>query len=128
MKPSTAFRGGARAAEARLDRAPRPAESSPEQTERAETRDALWNSTQKELLPRGQIHGYYRMYWGKKIVEWSACHEEALRTMIRLHDRYGLDGRDPATCANILWCFGLRDRPWTERPVFGQIHDLVASQ
>ncbi len=93
----------------------------PEQFERAETHDPLWNATQKELLLRGVIHGYYRMYWGKKIIEWSASHQQALDSMIRLHDRYALDGRDPSTYANILWCFGLHDRPWAERPVFGTL-------
>ena len=93
----------------------------PEQFERAQTHDALWNAAQTELLTRGIIHGYYRMYWGKKMIEWSASHREALRTMIYLHDRYALDGRDPNTYTNILWCFGLHDRPWTERAVFGMI-------
>jgi deoxyribodipyrimidine photo-lyase len=92
-----------------------------EQFESAATCDDLWNATQKELLLRGKIHGYYRMYWGKKIVEWSASPEEALATMIHLHDRYALDGQDPNTYANILWCFGLHDRPWGERPVFGTV-------
>ncbi len=94
---------------------------SPEQFENAATHDPLWNAAQRELLLRGTIHGYYRMYWGKKIIEWSATYEEALRTMIRLHDVYALDGRDPNTYTNILWCFGLHDRPWGERPVFGQL-------
>ena len=92
-----------------------------EQFERAATGDALWNATQKELLLRGTIHGYYRMYWGKKIIQWSPNCEEALDTMIYLHDRYALDGRDPNTYTNILWCFGLHDRPWPERPVFGTL-------
>jgi deoxyribodipyrimidine photo-lyase len=92
-----------------------------EQFESAATCDDLWNATQKELLLRGKIHGYYRMYWGKKIVEWSATPEEALATMIHLHDRYALDGQDPNTYTNILWCLGLHDRPWTERPVFGMV-------
>jgi deoxyribodipyrimidine photo-lyase len=92
-----------------------------EQFERAQTHDALWNATQTELLTRGTIHGYYRMYWGKKIIEWSATHEDALATMIYLHDRYALDGRDPNTYTNILWCFGLHDRPWSERPIFGTV-------
>jgi deoxyribodipyrimidine photo-lyase len=91
------------------------------QLEAGETYDPLWNATQQELLHRGKIHGYYRMYWGKKIIEWSGTHEEALRYMIAMHDRYALDGRDPNTYANVLWCFGLHDRPWTERPIFGQI-------
>jgi deoxyribodipyrimidine photo-lyase len=87
----------------------------------ARTHDALWNATQKEMIERGKIHGYYRMYWGKKIIEWSGTHEEALATMIHIHDRYALDGRDPNTYANILWCFGLHDRPFGERPIFGQV-------
>lgn len=93
----------------------------PEQFERAETHDALWNAAQKELLIRGKIHGYYRMYWGKKIIEWSATYEDALQVMMHLHDVYALDGRDPNTYTNILWCFGLHDRPWGERPVYGQL-------
>ena len=91
------------------------------QFEAAETHDSLWNAAQTELLLRGTIHGYYRMYWGKKIIEWASSHEEALAIMVRLHDRYALDGRDPNTYANILWCFGLHDRPWAERSVFGQV-------
>ncbi|HEV2447422.1 MAG TPA: deoxyribodipyrimidine photo-lyase [Candidatus Sulfopaludibacter sp.] len=95
-----------------------------EQFESGATADALWNATQKELLLRGVIHGYYRMYWGKKILEWSATPREALATMIHLHDRYALDGRDPNTYANILWCFGLHDRPWPERPVYGTVRSM----
>ena len=93
----------------------------PRQFEQADTADALWNSAQKEMLLRGKIHGYYRMYWGKKIIEWSRSYEEAARTMIDIHGRYALDGRDPNTFANILWCFGLHDRAWPERPVFGKM-------
>ncbi len=92
-----------------------------EQFEKAETHDDIWNAAQKEMLLRGKIHGYYRMYWGKKIIEWSATCQDALDTMIYLHDRYALDGRNPNTYTGILWCFGLHDRPWTERPIFGQI-------
>jgi deoxyribodipyrimidine photo-lyase len=102
-------------------RDPRPYVYSFEQFENAGTHDDLWNAAQRELLLRGTIHGYYRMYWGKKVIEWSPTYEEALRTMIRLHDVYALDGRDPNTYTNILWCFGLHDRPWGERPVFGQL-------
>ena len=99
----------------------RPAVYSREEFVEARTHDALWNATQKEMLARGTIHPYYRMYWGKKIIEWSQSHEEALATMIEIHDRFALDGRDPNTYANILWCFGLHDRPWPERPVFGKV-------
>jgi deoxyribodipyrimidine photo-lyase len=91
------------------------------QFERAETHDALWNAAQRELLRDGKIHGYYRMYWGKKIIEWSATHQDALDTMIYLHDKFALDGRDPNTYTNILWCFGLHDRPWSERSIFGMV-------
>jgi deoxyribodipyrimidine photo-lyase len=95
-----------------------------EQMERAETYDELWNATQKEMLLRGKIHGYYRMYWGKKIIEWSPTYEEAAKLMIDLHGRYALDGRDPNTYTNILWCFGLHDRPWPERSIFGKMRFL----
>jgi len=92
-----------------------------DQFERAQTHDPLWNAAQKELLLTGKIHGYYRMYWGKKILEWSRTPEEALAIAIYLNDRYALDGRDPNSYTNILWCFGLHDRPWVERPIFGQV-------
>ncbi len=91
----------------------------PQQFEAAETYDELWNATQKEMLLRGKIHGYYRMYWGKKILEWSQTYQEAVDTMVNLHGKYALDGRDPNTFTNILWCFGLHDRAWPERPIFG---------
>ena len=93
----------------------------PAQLQRAETYDELWNATQKEMLIRGKIHGYYRMYWGKKIIEWCRTYQEALDTMVDIHGWYALDGRDPNTYTNILWCFGLHDRPWPERPIFGKM-------
>ena len=92
-----------------------------EQFDSAATHDELWNACQRELLRDGIIHGYYRMYWGKKIIEWSPTPQDALDTMIYLNDRYALDGRDPNTYTNILWCLGLHDRSWTERPIFGMI-------
>jgi deoxyribodipyrimidine photo-lyase len=100
---------------------PRPHVYTSDQLRRAETYDSLWNATQRELLIRGKIHGYYRMYWGKKVIEWTPTYEDALRLMIELHDIYALDGRDPNTYTNILWLFGLHDRPWAEREVFGQL-------
>lgn len=92
----------------------------PQQFEAAQTYDELWNATQKEMLLRGKIHGYYRMYWGKKILEWSRTYQEAVDTMVDIHGKYALDGRDPNTFTNILWCFGLHDRAWPERPIFGK--------
>jgi deoxyribodipyrimidine photo-lyase len=98
-----------------------------EQFENAATHDPLWNATQREMLRDGRIHGYYRMYWGKKIIEWSATCEDALRAMLHIHDRWALDGRDPNTYANILWLFGLFDRPWPERDVFGKLRYMSLS-
>ena len=93
-----------------------------EELERAETHDEVWNLAQRQLLATGTMHGYLRMLWGKKIVEWSETPEEAHAAMIRLHDVYALDGRDPNTHAGVLWCFGKHDRPWApERPIFGTI-------
>ncbi len=86
-----------------------------------ETYDELWNATQMEMLLRGKIHGYYRMYWGKKIIEWTRHYQEPADIMIEIHDRFALDGRDPNTYTNILWCFGLHDRAWGERPIFGKL-------
>jgi len=102
-------------------RDPRAPSYSYDQFQHAATHDPLWNACQKELLLRGKIHGYYRMYWGKKVIEWSPTCQDALETMVRLHDVYALDGRDPNTYVGILWCFGLHDRPWQTRPIFGSI-------
>lgn len=93
-----------------------------EQLENAATEDEVWNLTQRGLLLRGSMHGYLRMLWGKKIIQWSATPEQAHATMLRLHARYALDGRDPNTHAGVLWCLGKHDRPWApERPIFGTI-------
>ena len=105
-------------------RDPRDAVYTRDRFERAETADDLWNAAQHELLLRGAIHGYYRMYWGKKILEWSATPEEALETALYLNDRYALDGQDPNGYSNILWCFGLHDRPWPARPVYGAVRSM----
>ncbi len=93
-----------------------------EELERAETHDDVWNLAQRQLVRCGTIHNYLRMLWGKKIIEWSESPEEAHAAMVKLHDVYALDGRDPNTHAGILWCFGKHDRPWApERPIFGSI-------
>ena len=73
------------------------------------------------MILTGKMHGYMRMYWGKKILEWSETPEEAFRTALRLNDAYELDGRDPNGFAGVAWCFGKHDRPWGERPVFGTV-------
>jgi hypothetical protein len=100
-----------------------------EELEAAATHDDVWNMAQRQLLDRGTIDGYVRMLWGKKIIEWSDTPEDAHRAMVRLHDRYALDGRDPNTHAGILWCFGKHDRPWApERPIFGSIRWMSSEQ
>ncbi|MFO7446991.1 MAG: deoxyribodipyrimidine photo-lyase [Ignavibacteriaceae bacterium] len=90
--------------------------------EEAKTHEDLWNAAQKELLYTGKLHGYMRMYWGKKILEWSKSPEEALRISIYLNDKYSLDGRDPNGYTGCAWSIGgVHDRAWAERGVFGQI-------
>ena len=90
--------------------------------ERAESHDHLWNASQKEMLCRGKMHGYLRMYWAKKILEWSESPAEALNAAIYLNDRYELDGRDPNGFTGIAWSIGgLHDRAWKEREVFGKV-------
>lgn len=94
--------------------------------ERGATHDPLWNAAQHEMVVRGKMHGYLRMYWAKKILEWSATPEEALGTALYLNDRYELDGRDPNGYAGVLWSIGgLHDRPWSERPVTGTIRAMT---
>lgn len=93
----------------------------PEQWERAGTHDPYWNAAQKEMVLTGKMHNYMRMYWGKKILEWSRTPAEAFRTALWLNNRYELDGRDPNAYAGVAWCFGKHDRAWSERKVFGKI-------
>ncbi len=101
---------------------------SPKQFENAATHDELWNACQREMVQRGKMHGYMRMYWAKKILEWSASPEEALATAIDLNDRYELDGRDPNGYAGVAWSIGgVHDRAWFERPVYGQIRYMNAN-
>ncbi len=93
-----------------------------QQFERAKTHDTLWNAAQLELVKTGKMHGYMRMYWAKKLLEWTESPEDALTIGIRLNDAYELDGRDPNGYVGMLWSVaGLHDRPWIERPIFGMI-------
>jgi deoxyribodipyrimidine photo-lyase len=91
------------------------------QLEKGETHDPYWNAAQKEMVCTGKMAGYMRMYWGKKIIEWVEKPEMAYRYAIYLNDKYELDGRDPNGYAGVAWCFGKHDRPWSERPIFGNI-------
>ncbi len=100
----------------------RPVIYSEKQLEQAETHDLLWNASQMQMVNDGWMHNYMRMYWGKKILEWSKSPAEAHRIAVRLNDKYELDGRDPNGYAGIAWAIlGKFDRPWFERPIFGQI-------
>lgn len=93
-----------------------------EELETGRTYDPLWNASQIELLRRGKMHSYMRMYWAKKILEWSESPEKALETAIYLNDKYELDGRDPNGYAGIAWSIGgVHDRAWQEREIFGKI-------
>jgi deoxyribodipyrimidine photo-lyase len=86
------------------------------------THERLWNACQRDLIRNGRLHGYLRMYWAKKILEWTADPETALEYAITLNDRYSLDGRDPNGYAGIAWSIGgVHDRAWRERSVFGKI-------
>ncbi|MHC4167040.1 MAG: deoxyribodipyrimidine photo-lyase [Planctomycetota bacterium] len=98
-----------------------------EQFERAETHDPYWNAAQQEMVVAGKMHGYMRMYWGKKILEWSRNPRTAFRTALYLNNKYELDGRDPNAFAGVAWCFGKHDRAWAERPVFGKIRYMNAA-
>ncbi len=93
-----------------------------EQFEHAKTHDDLWNAAQLEMVKRGKMHGYMRMYWAKKILEWSESPEMAFKIAIYLNDKYELDGRDPKGYTGIAWSIGgLHDRAWNERPIFGKV-------
>ena len=92
-----------------------------EALEESRTHDPYWNAAQDELRFGGSMHNYMRMYWGKKILEWSPGPEEAFQRALYLNNKYALDGRDPNSFTGVAWCFGKHDRPWKERPVFGYI-------
>jgi deoxyribodipyrimidine photo-lyase len=106
---------------------PRPALLSREQIESAQTYDALWDATQRELLRTGEIHNYARMLWGKLVIQWCATYEEAFALLEYMNNKYALDGRNPNSYAGILWCFGKHDRAWGPvRPVFGKLRYMTS--
>ena len=107
---------------------PRPVLYTPEQLETAQTHDPLWNAAQRQLVQDGRMHNYLRMLWGKQILAWSPSPEDALAVMLRLNDRYALDGRDPNSVAGIQWVLGRYDRPWgPERPIFGTVRYMTSA-
>ena len=98
------------------------------QMERGETYDEMWNAAQRQMVRRGWMHNFMRMYWAKKILEWSPDNATAMKTAIYLNDKYFIDGRDPGGYAGIAWAiYGKFDRPWGERKIFGKIRYMSAA-
>jgi deoxyribodipyrimidine photo-lyase len=99
-----------------------------EQFESANTHDSIWNAAQRQMTKTSKMHGYMRMYWAKKILEWTESPEDAINIAIYLNDKYSLDGGDPNGYVGILWSIaGLHDRPWRERPIFGKVRYMNAA-
>ncbi|MFW5744971.1 MAG: deoxyribodipyrimidine photo-lyase [Spirochaetota bacterium] len=100
---------------------------SDEELESARTHDEHWNNAMREMLATGFMHNYMRMYGGKKVLEWTADPKHAFQRLLALNNRWFLDGRDANSYANVAWVFGLHDRPWTERDVFGTVRYMNAN-
>ena len=95
---------------------------------KAKTHDEIWNAAQLEMVTSGKMHGYMRMYWAKKILEWTKTPEEAMKIAVYLNDTYELDGRDPNGYVGCAWSIGgVHDRPWFGRPIFGSIRYMAVS-
>lgn len=107
---------------------PRPHLYDADTLERGETGDELWNAAQRQLMRTGLIHNYPRMLWGKTLLLWTRNYEDARRTMFLLNDKWALDGRDANSVGGIMWCLGLWDRPWGNKPVWGGIRPMVTSR
>jgi deoxyribodipyrimidine photo-lyase len=97
------------------------------QLEAAATHDRYWNAAMRDMKATGYLHNALRMYWGKKILEWSDTPENAFDTALALNNKYFLDGRDPSSYANVAWVFGLHDRPFAERAIYGKVRCMMAS-
>ena len=100
---------------------------SQQQLENARTHDPYWNASMLEMKHTGFMHNYMRMYWGKKILEWSSTPQKAFRTTLAINNKYFLDGRDPNSYTGVTWIYGVHDRAWTERPIFGKTRYMAAS-
>jgi deoxyribodipyrimidine photo-lyase len=97
------------------------------QLAQAETHDPYWNAAMMEMTCTGFMHNYMRMYWGKKILEWSPSPKQAYETTLALNNRYFLDGRDPNSYTGMAWLYGIHDRAWAERSIFGKVRYMAAS-
>jgi len=111
----------ARATLAAHARDPRPHRYAIADLEAARTHDPYWNAAMRAMRLTGYLHNHLRMYWGKKILEWSATPEEGFRAALAINNRWFLDGRDPNSLAGVAWVFGTHDRAWPERPIFGKV-------
>ena len=97
-----------------------------EELESATTHDNLWNATQNQLKREGIIHGYLRMYWAKKILEWTISADVAFKIAIYLNDKYAYDAPSANGYIGILWAIGgLHDRAFTDYPVTGKIRRMA---
>jgi deoxyribodipyrimidine photo-lyase len=105
----------------------RPLTYSYEELVAASTHDPYWNAATREMLSTGYMQNHMRMYWGKKVLEWSASPQEGYAQLLRLNNTYFVDGRDASSFANVGWVFGLHDRPWPERTVFGNVRYMNAA-
>ena len=106
---------------------PRPHLYTCAELEAAATHDPYWNAAMREMRSTGYMHNHMRMYWGKKIIEWTRSPEEAHATALAINNKYFLDGRDANSFANVAWLFGQHDRPWFERPIFGKVRYMNAA-
>ena len=97
------------------------------QLENADTHDPYWNASMLEMKYTGFMHNYMRMYWGKKILEWSSTPQNGFRTTLAINNKYFLDGRDPNSYTGVAWIYGVHDRAWFERPIFGKTRYMAAS-
>jgi deoxyribodipyrimidine photo-lyase len=117
----------ARASLAAHTQDPRPHLYAVEQLEAAETHDPYWNAAMREMICTGYMHNYMRMYWGKKILEWSPTPEQGYATTLALNNKYFLDGRDPNSYAGVAWIYGQHDRAWPQRAIYGKVRSMMAS-
>jgi deoxyribodipyrimidine photo-lyase len=106
---------------------PRPYTYTRRQLEDANTHDPYWNAAMQEMKYTGFMHNYMRMYWGKKILEWSSSPELAFRNTLAINNKYFLDGRDPNSYAGVAWIYGVHDRAWPQRPIYGKVRCMMAS-
>lgn len=106
---------------------PRPDIYTPEEMEKAQTSDEIWNAAQRQLVSDGRMHNYLRMLWGKKIYQWSETAADALEVMIDLNNKYAVDGRNPNSYSGIFWVLGRYDRAWgPERDIFGKLRYMTS--